>query len=97
MLSQLNKASKGPFNALTFYSTFPRAVKPAKLGGMNPVKKKDGIAIAGSAAKLARIFGVSRSAITQWGEWMPPYRVMQLKEAMPERFAQHFKEGQNGI
>lgn len=97
MLSQLNKASKGPFNALTFYSTFTRTVKPAKLGRMNPVKKKDGIAIAGSAAKLARIFGVSRSAITQWGEWMPPYRVMQLKEAMPERFAQHFKEGQNGI
>ena len=59
---------------------------------MKPLRKKDGIAIAGSAAKLARIFGVSRSAITQWGEWMPPYRVMQLKEAMPERFAQHLQD-----
>ena len=59
---------------------------------MELLKKKDGIAIAGSAAKLARVFGVSRSAVTQWGEWMPPYRVMQLKEAMPERFAQHLQE-----
>lgn len=55
---------------------------------MKPMKKKDGIAIAGSAAKLARVLNVSRSAITQWGEWMPPYRVLQLRNAMPERFTQ---------
>jgi hypothetical protein len=59
---------------------------------MTLLKKKDGIAIAGSAAKLARCLGVSRAAITQWGEWMPPYRVMQLKERMPERYAQHCKD-----
>jgi DNA-binding transcriptional regulator YdaS (Cro superfamily) len=56
---------------------------------MELLKKKDGIAIAGSAAKLARCLGVSRAAITQWGEWMPPYRVLQLRDKMPERFAQH--------
>ncbi len=59
---------------------------------MNLIKKKDGIAIAGSAAKLARVLGVSRAAITQWGEWMPPFRAMQLKEKMPEQFAQHCNE-----
>lgn len=59
---------------------------------MELVKKKDGIAIAGSAAKLSRLLGVSRSAITQWGEWMPPYRAMQLREAIPERFAQHLQQ-----
>lgn len=64
------------------------SVKPAKLSSMKPMKKKDGIAIAGSAAKLARVLNVSRSAITQWGEWMPPYRVLQLRNAMPERFTQ---------
>ncbi len=59
---------------------------------MQPLRKKDGIAIAGSAAKLARVLGVSRSAITQWGEWMPPYRAYQLKSALPERFAQHLQD-----
>ena len=59
---------------------------------MNLIKKKDGIAIAGSAAKLARVLGVSRAAITQWGEWMPPFRAMQLEEKMPEQFAQHCNE-----
>lgn len=69
-------------------------VKPAKLSSMKPMKKKDGIAIAGSAAKLARVLNVSRSAITQWGEWMPPYRVVQLREAMPERFNQQLFQDQ---
>ena len=55
---------------------------------MELLKKKDGIAIAGSAAKLARVLGVSRAAITQWGEWVPPFRALQLKEALPERYAQ---------
>ena len=64
---------------------------------MELLKKKDGIAIAGSAAKLARCLGVSRAAITQWGEWMPPYRVLQLRDKMPERFAQHCEAGQKQI
>jgi DNA-binding transcriptional regulator YdaS (Cro superfamily) len=59
---------------------------------MKPIKKKDAIVIAGSAAKLARCLGVSRSAVTQWGEWMPPYRAMQLREKMPEQYDQHCNE-----
>ncbi len=64
---------------------------------MNLIKKKDGIAIAGSAAKLARVLGVSRAAITQWGEWMPPFRAMQLKEKMPEQLAQHCNEDKKPV
>jgi len=59
---------------------------------MERLSKQDGITIAGSAAKLARVLGVSRAAVTQWGQWMPPYRVLQLRDRMPEQFSQHCKE-----
>jgi hypothetical protein len=64
---------------------------------MQRMTKQDGIAIAGSAAKLARLLGVSRAAVTQWGDWMPPYRAFQLREKMPDKYDQHCKEQKTDV
>lgn len=57
--------------------------------------KAQGVAIAGSASRLAKLLGISRSAVAQWGDKIPPFRVLQLKAKMPERFSQQSKEGQS--
>lgn len=44
------------------------------------------IQLAGSKAKLAKLLGVSRAAVTQYKEILPPKRVKRLREAHPEWF-----------
>ena len=41
---------------------------------------------AGSATALAQILGITGSAITQWGDTIPPLRVYELKELRPKWF-----------
>jgi predicted transcriptional regulator len=45
------------------------------------------IQLAGSKAKLARLLGVSRAAVTQYQEILPPKRIDRLRQAHPEWFA----------
>jgi hypothetical protein len=58
------------------------------------MKTDQAIKLAGTSAELARLLGVSRAAISQWPETVPPLRVYQLKELRPEWFAKPAAEQQ---
>jgi hypothetical protein len=57
------------------------------------MRKSQAIKFAGSAASLARVLGVTPSAISQWGEDMPPLQVYRLKERKPRWFAKLRRDG----
>jgi DNA-binding transcriptional regulator YdaS (Cro superfamily) len=59
---------------------------------MNSLTKDQAIVLAGSAAALSRLLGISRSAITQWGYTVPDARVAQLKTLRPEWFEGGFTQ-----
>lgn len=42
--------------------------------------KKEAVALFGSQAELARALGLSRQAVSKWGDKLPPLRVYQIKE-----------------
>ena len=42
---------------------------------------------AGTQAALAELLGVTSSAVRNWGQTMPPRRVLQLQELRPKWFA----------
>lgn len=44
------------------------------------MKVKDAIERYGSKAEIARILGIARQSINNWGDDVPPLRVYQLKE-----------------
>lgn len=44
------------------------------------MKKTEAIEIFGSEAKLAQALNLSRSAVSQWGDTVPPLRAYQIKE-----------------
>jgi len=48
--------------------------------------KKQAIKNAGSAAKLARLCGVTQGAVSQWGDSIPKARLWQLKVIRPRWF-----------
>jgi DNA-binding transcriptional regulator YdaS (Cro superfamily) len=48
--------------------------------------KEQATKLAGSQSELARIFGISRAAVSQWRQ-MPHGRVWQLRAIRPEWFA----------
>ena len=50
------------------------------------MKKETAIAFAGNANRLAKLLGINRAAITQWGQDVPPRRVDQLRTLKPEWF-----------
>jgi len=50
------------------------------------LKTKDAIELAGSAAKLAQLLGITQSAISQWGEDVPEPRYWQLRVLRPKWF-----------
>lgn len=50
------------------------------------MKKTRAIELAGSATELASVFGITQGAVSQWGEHIPPLRVLQLKELRPAWF-----------
>jgi hypothetical protein len=47
---------------------------------------KKAIKLAGTAMALAQLLGITRQAISQWGDQVPPARVWQLKAMKPEWF-----------
>jgi DNA-binding transcriptional regulator YdaS (Cro superfamily) len=48
--------------------------------------KLQAIQKAGSAMALAKLLGITRQAISQWGDALPQARVWQLKALKPEWF-----------
>ena len=48
--------------------------------------KQKAIELAGSAKALADIFGITESAVSQWGDEIPELRVLQLEKLRPEWF-----------
>lgn len=51
-----------------------------------PMKTCDAIKFAGSAAQLAQILGVTKSAVSQYGENIPSGREWQLRVIRPDWF-----------
>lgn len=54
--------------------------------------KTQAIAKAGSAARLARLLGISKSAVSQWPETIPELQRYRLKEMRPKWFAKVRRE-----
>jgi DNA-binding transcriptional regulator YdaS (Cro superfamily) len=50
--------------------------------------KDQAIQKAGTAMALAKLLGITRQAISQWGEQLPVARYWQLKVLRPEWFIQ---------
>ena len=50
------------------------------------METQNAIQLAGSATELARLLGISISAVSQWGDSVPEARVWQLKAIRPEWF-----------
>ena len=50
------------------------------------MRTKDAIQKAKGRNNLARILGITGSAVSQWGEALPPLRVYQLKQKKPGWF-----------
>jgi len=53
---------------------------------MLSMKKETAIYLAGSANQLAKLLGINRAAISQWGDEIPIKRLEQLKNLRPEWF-----------
>lgn len=50
------------------------------------MEKARAIRYAGSAVALAQLLGVTKQAVSAWGERLPPLRVFQLRELRPGWF-----------
>ena len=50
------------------------------------MKKLHAIKKAKSAANLARLLGISKQAVSKWGENLPELQIYRLKELKPEWF-----------
>jgi len=50
------------------------------------MKKQDAIKLAGSAIKLAKILGITKGAVSHWGEDIPKGREYELRYIKPEWF-----------
>lgn len=50
------------------------------------MKTQQAIELAGNAASLAKLLGITPSAITQWGDEVPKARVWQLQLLKPRWF-----------
>jgi hypothetical protein len=60
--------------------------KKGKLAYHANMDKAQAIQKAGSAMALAKLLGITRQAISQWGDALPQARVWQLKALKPEWF-----------
>jgi DNA-binding transcriptional regulator YdaS (Cro superfamily) len=50
------------------------------------ITKEEAIRFAGSLTELAKILGISKAAISQWGETPPQARIWQMQSLHPEWF-----------
>ena len=49
------------------------------------MKKRDAIAVFGSASELARSLGITRQSVSKWSEDVPELRAYQIKEVIDQR------------
>jgi len=56
------------------------------------MKKEDAIKLAGSAIKLAKILGITKGAVSHWGEDIPKGREYELRYIKPEWFVTEEKK-----
>lgn len=49
------------------------------------MKKKDAIAVFGSASELARALGIKRQSVSKWSEDVPELRAYQINEILEQR------------
>lgn len=52
------------------------------------MNKQTALTLAGGAARLAELLGITTGAVSQWGDVVPESRVWQLKVQRPEWFAE---------
>lgn len=57
-----------------------------KCAKVTAMKTQQAIQLAGNAAALAKLLGITPSAITQWGENVPEKRVWQMRLLKPRWF-----------
>jgi len=50
------------------------------------MKKADAIKLAGSAIKLAKVLGITKGAVSHWGEDIPKGREYELRYIKPDWF-----------
>lgn len=50
------------------------------------IKTADAVKFFGTQADMARALGITRQAITIWGEYVPALRAFQLRERYPHVF-----------
>jgi hypothetical protein len=56
------------------------------------MKKADAIKLAGSAIKLAKVLGITKGAVSHWGEDIPKGREYELRYIKPEWFPKEKKK-----
>ena len=61
------------------------------------MKTQTAIQLAGSKAKLASLLGVSRAAVTQYKEILPPKRIDRLRLVHPEWFIDEPPQAENNF
>lgn len=56
------------------------------------IETKDAIAKAGSSTAIAELLGLTKGAVSQWGEFMPTATAKQLLELRPHWYPEKAKE-----
>lgn len=51
--------------------------------GMIQIRTAAAVAKAGSQGKLAKLLGITRSAVSQWGEYLPELQAHRLRALKP--------------
>lgn len=49
------------------------------------ILKQSAIEHFGSTTKLANALGIKHSAVSQWGEYVPPLRAFQIRDLLMEK------------
>jgi DNA-binding transcriptional regulator YdaS (Cro superfamily) len=48
------------------------------------IKKEQAIELAGSPSRLAKVLGIARSSVSDWGEYVPTLQAYRLIQVYPE-------------
>jgi DNA-binding transcriptional regulator YdaS (Cro superfamily) len=48
------------------------------------VLKEKAVELAGNKARLAKLLGIARSSVSDWGEYVPTYQAYRLIQLFPE-------------
>ena len=59
------------------------------------IRKEDAIRLAHSGAGLARILGVNRASVHEWGEFLPPLHAYRILQIFPQLEDKRDDEPQN--